>query len=750
MILRDTTQLFSLNPNDFDESVRVMIEFISIHPIHVPLTKIPNPKFPLSLLELAFKRVLVKDDCIEVTIIDDRVATVTKSTFLRAVGVDENPEGFVATEIAMDQFQAFLSEIGFKGIYKAKQFNKSAVPGLWTVLLHIIMKGLSGKHGGTDSMSKEWLNLAYSFFTGFSSTVDLPKVMWDDFCKFTKRRKDNEIPSPRFWALTLQQLYSDLGIPISTDSSEDEVYVSFKTIKSYRIPNQSDFGAIRRLPEHMLSILPSDSPFKAKHLADTDPTNPSVPTPSPSLFPSEREKLTSSRKKQLPKAINKRHAKSPTKTKASKKTKSVQPCEKDSQIGASKSSQNEPPISSQKDDIGVEHSSLQRIIPTTQSQPTKIVTSPKQSDTGVVPPMLEVPSNPIHSGATNVPFLDPIVCDEGIDKDEKDVEEMLSEKNNTKVSNVQMPSDLTKNLQASSSKPHIDIDLLSLLDEIKETYRNDSSDDGNDDNEEDNDDESEDNSDSSNKVTIDPSDFIHVKQKVESVGVKVDSLDKKLDLVIKALTEIKASTPSIQDREKQLDELISIRLKHSREVSEARLNETLKHHMGMMDQMLKVHNQIVDAVKFDAIHKVVEDVMEELKKQSPTVETYDNLSKIINLSFRKVLEKIGGLKDQIKLAPMAGAFDARGKEGVCDLNMEYKLRDDDSDEEMQISQSKKTSLSEKIISNETKSQLSTWRVTYSEVVNKRLQDAKAKRLKLGQTFKASQSTKSPIIAPIDQ
>ena len=41
-ILRDTTQLFSPNPLDYDEFVRVMIEFISHHPIIVPLTKTPN------------------------------------------------------------------------------------------------------------------------------------------------------------------------------------------------------------------------------------------------------------------------------------------------------------------------------------------------------------------------------------------------------------------------------------------------------------------------------------------------------------------------------------------------------------------------------------------------------------------------------------------------------------------------------------------------------------------------------------
>lgn len=68
---------------------------------------------------------------------------------------------------------------------------------------------------------------------------------------------------------------------------------------------------------------------------------------------------------------------------------------------------------------------------------------------------------------------------------------------------------------------------------------------------------------SSDEVTIDPSNFINVKEKFESVGFKVESIDNKMDLVLKTLINIKSSTPSIYDQEKQLDDLISLRLKHT-------------------------------------------------------------------------------------------------------------------------------------------------------------------------------------------
>lgn len=57
MTLKDIFQLFSLNPNDFNKSVRVMIELISLLPILIPLTKIPNSKLSLRLLELSVKHV---------------------------------------------------------------------------------------------------------------------------------------------------------------------------------------------------------------------------------------------------------------------------------------------------------------------------------------------------------------------------------------------------------------------------------------------------------------------------------------------------------------------------------------------------------------------------------------------------------------------------------------------------------------------------------------------------------------------
>ena len=64
--------------------------------------------------------------------------------------------------------------------------------------MHLIIRGLSTKHGGTDTLRKDWLNVVFSIYYGCQNAVDLPEVLWQVLCKFAVKRKNNEIPSPRF------------------------------------------------------------------------------------------------------------------------------------------------------------------------------------------------------------------------------------------------------------------------------------------------------------------------------------------------------------------------------------------------------------------------------------------------------------------------------------------------------------------------------------------------------------------------
>ena len=79
-----------------------------------------------------------------------------------------------------EEFQSFLTQIGYIGEFKAKEFKKSVVPGLWSILMNFILRGLSGKHGGTDTMRKDWRYVVYNIFTRKANVVDLPEVLWQD------------------------------------------------------------------------------------------------------------------------------------------------------------------------------------------------------------------------------------------------------------------------------------------------------------------------------------------------------------------------------------------------------------------------------------------------------------------------------------------------------------------------------------------------------------------------------------------
>ena len=134
-------------------------------------------------------------------------------------------------------FQTFLKKIGYTEEFKAKKFKKSTVPGLWTVVKHLILRGLSGKHGGTGTMSKDWLYVVYNIYSGRNNIINLTEVLWQDFWKFSIKRKPHEISSHVFWALILQKLYKERQEPIPINTEPKEVFLSFKAIERYRLPN---------------------------------------------------------------------------------------------------------------------------------------------------------------------------------------------------------------------------------------------------------------------------------------------------------------------------------------------------------------------------------------------------------------------------------------------------------------------------------------------------------------------------------
>ena len=154
-----------------------MIEFNANHRISIPLTKIPEPPLTLHHLHRAFTSIRLQDGTLDTRIIGDRIVSIYKLTFFKAIGVKENLKGFKVVEPTTEEFQMFQNYIGYTQEYKAKDFKKSAISGLWTALTHLIIRGLFGKHGGTNTLSKDRLNVIFSIYSGRKNAVDLPEVL---------------------------------------------------------------------------------------------------------------------------------------------------------------------------------------------------------------------------------------------------------------------------------------------------------------------------------------------------------------------------------------------------------------------------------------------------------------------------------------------------------------------------------------------------------------------------------------------
>ena len=103
-IPQDTTQLFSLNHstmiNQFvwwsSSSFAIPLLFLS------PKSRTLN--FHFDFWTKAFERFKIENDVLECYITDDMIVPFSKETFLKAIGVSPNPEGYQVVEPTAEEF----------------------------------------------------------------------------------------------------------------------------------------------------------------------------------------------------------------------------------------------------------------------------------------------------------------------------------------------------------------------------------------------------------------------------------------------------------------------------------------------------------------------------------------------------------------------------------------------------------------------------------------------------------------------
>ncbi|CAI9295998.1 unnamed protein product [Lactuca saligna] len=357
-----------LDLEKFDPTLHIMIEFLKSHPIHKPLTK--SIEFPLSIIHKAYSTAVYnsEEDYIEFNINKDKTTKLSKVEFLEAIGLPESKEKKTLYEPTNEEIFDVFDQMGYlpPKLESFSNFRKGKLPGMWHFLFHIILRCLSGRVAGTDMLSRQLLVLIFGMYTG--KEVDFGTTIWSDFTSYVFPKK-KAIPCARFWALALQSVYNKLKIPLP---KEEEMFTP-RALSRHTIPNQSAFVKVARLPEAMLQYIEKNSKVLIRHIEETGPPEPELPT-QPSQHTSSPTKQKKNALK-VKKTTGKRKGDtipSPQAKRQPTKSQKVKDAEKRSTVGSQSSTSSSTheddvsqkhwnithtqPPSSQKEDVSVEKS----------------------------------------------------------------------------------------------------------------------------------------------------------------------------------------------------------------------------------------------------------------------------------------------------------------------------------------------------------------------------------------------------------
>lgn len=119
------------------------------------------------------------------------------------------------------------------------------------------------------------------------------------------------------------------------------------------------------------------------------------------------------------------------------------------------------------------------------------------------------------------------------------------------------------------------------------------------------------------------------------LDVKVFGLDSKLDAILNSLSTTKPSRPTTAVREAQLDQLISLRLKHTIEEVEKKSDESIDHYLDTITKMLKVHDD-----RLNASYELIKQTYIHHEKQIQRLEKEIQKKDEMNLIMQQVLIKL--------------------------------------------------------------------------------------------------------------
>ena len=152
-------------------------------------------------------------------LVNDSLVIPTKEKFITAINLPVHPSIKTFTPSMADILYA-LYQMGYQKKTKGiGEFKKNKLPAVWQFVCHFVIRNLSGRTGGTDSMGLKLLELVWSIFT--SHDIIYGQILWDDFLqdipKASPRENPTELTFAMFWSLCSSDLHTDARISMGND-----------------------------------------------------------------------------------------------------------------------------------------------------------------------------------------------------------------------------------------------------------------------------------------------------------------------------------------------------------------------------------------------------------------------------------------------------------------------------------------------------------------------------------------------------
>ena len=117
------------------------------------------------------------------------------------------------------------------------RFRNANIPAVWSFFFTALYRCLTGNTTSIDQANTNFYKILHHIVYG--SRVRIGDYLWDEFVKSFRKRTYGTLPSPRFWALTVEYLFNreNIYLPISEPTFKPPTFKTPVFIKTIVFPS---------------------------------------------------------------------------------------------------------------------------------------------------------------------------------------------------------------------------------------------------------------------------------------------------------------------------------------------------------------------------------------------------------------------------------------------------------------------------------------------------------------------------------